>query len=172
MAVSIDATAKGANANSYVTLAEAETYMEGRLDNATWDGESNDNKNRALVMGTNVMGTNRLEQEEYEGVPTTSTQRLKWPRMGLLDDDGYSYDEDTVIRPIKEALYELALALINGELDLKDTGLEGFENVAVGPLNVTPRASRRAGHLPQQVIRLLRDLWIPHGGISVPVVRS
>lgn len=73
---------------------------------------------------------------------------------------------------VKDALFELTLALINSELELKDTGLEGFKNVKVGPLDVTPRSSRRAGTLPQQVIRLLRGLWVPHGGISQPAVRS
>ena len=48
MALTIIATAKATNANSYVTLAEADAYLEGRLAVTNWDAASDDSKNRAL----------------------------------------------------------------------------------------------------------------------------
>ena len=36
-APTVDATAKGASANSYVTRAEAQTYFDGRLDENDWE---------------------------------------------------------------------------------------------------------------------------------------
>jgi hypothetical protein len=146
MAVTVVATAKATNANSYVRA---------------------DEKNRAVVMATN-----RLEQEEYHGTPTSSTQRLLWPRSGLSDDDGRSYDQDTIPRPVEEATYELALALLNGETELKDTGLEGFNRAKVGSLEVEPRHGREAGALPRQVLRLLDGLRIGSSGITVALARS
>jgi len=154
MAVTVVATAKSATANSYVTLAETDTYFEGRLNATGWSGAATDDiKNRAIVMSTA-----RLEQEEYFGSPTDIDQALKWPRFSIVDSDGRLFDQDVIPAPVKNACQELALELLNGGVVLADTGLEGFVNVKVGSLDVTPRVSRRAGTLPQQVKRLL-ELW-------------
>jgi len=167
MAVTIVATAKSTTANSYVTLAEAEAYITGRTGNATWDAASTDTKNRALVESTN-----RLEQEEYDGVQTTTTQRLQWPRDGLVDKAGNGYDKDVIPRPVKEATHEMALALVNGDLELKDTGLEGYKNIKIGPMDVTPNNSRRAGTLPTAVKRLLSYLRLGSSDMNVHTVRG
>lgn len=166
MAVTITATAKGASSNSYATLAEAETYFEGRSGASSWTG-TDDTKNRALVTATN-----RLEQQEYYGSPTDSGQRLKWPRVGTYDSDGRYWDQDTVPRVVKEAQYEMALALLAGDLELKDSGLEGFDAVRVGPMSVDINHGREAGSLPRQVRRLLRGLMVSAGSLNVRVGRS
>ena len=51
MAISIDATVGGASPNSYLTLSDANSIVEGLIaddDVSAWDGSSTDNKNRAL----------------------------------------------------------------------------------------------------------------------------
>ena len=52
MAATIDATIKGASANSYVTLAEANTYFETVPDSSTWTNKTDDQKNRSLISAT------------------------------------------------------------------------------------------------------------------------
>ena len=52
MAITLDATVGGANANTYITLADANSFIEGLIlsdDNAAWDGSSTDNKNLSLI---------------------------------------------------------------------------------------------------------------------------
>jgi len=167
MAVAIDATPKGAAANSYCTLAEAETYFEGRLDIDNWtDAADDDIKNRSLVQATN-----RLEQETFEGIKTTAAQRLKWPRNGLVDERGESVDDDTVPERVKDAQCELALSMLGSDL-LADTGLEGFESVKVGPLDVVPRHQSRVGGLPENVRRELA-LWLSTPSpLNVKLIRA
>jgi hypothetical protein len=167
MAVTIVATAKSASANSYGTLAEAETYMEGRTGTVTWDAATDDQKNRALVEATN-----RLDQLDFFGGVTASDQRLKWPRVGVYDADGRSWDQDVVPRPVKNAQVELALALVNGDLEHKDTGLEGFDSVRVGPLSVDINHGREPGALPRAVRRWLVGLMVSAGQLNVRVVRG
>lgn len=166
MAVVIDATPKGAAANSYDTLANAETYFEGRLNTSDWDDATEDQQNRALVQATN-----RLEQEDFEGLKTTSDQRLKWPRNGLVDERGDSADEDTVPERVKHAQFELALAMLGTDL-LADTGLEGFQSVKVGPLDVTPRHMQQAGELPENVRRELSLWMVSPSSANVNLVRA
>ena len=166
----VDATPKGPNATSYVTLAEADAYFLDRYGAAKWNdsGVVDDDKNRAIITATN-----RLEQEEYRGAPTdVLNQRLKWPRSGTYTPDGVLYADGTVPRPVKEATYELADAVLAGGISLKDTGLEPFESVTVGPLSVKPRIGRRAGRLPEQVLRLLAHVRLGAVGPNVRLIRG
>jgi len=149
--MALDATISGASANSYVLRADAQTYFDNRLDVAEWTSASNDDKDSSLVMATL-----RLDQEEYTGTRADSDQALKWPRYGVYVDDVYQ-EVDAMPKPIQEATYELALAILKDNTLLADTGLEGFENVSLSGLDVTPRF-REAGKLPANVLRLLVDL--------------
>lgn len=88
--MAIDATAGGENANSYVTVAEADAYFAMRLNSATFD--DSEVKEEALLHACLL-----LEQFDYIGIPVTDTfnedghndappfQALKWPR---LTEDG------------------------------------------------------------------------------------
>ena len=155
MALTLEAAAKHASANSYATQAEATTYFEGRPNVANWTGASSGDKDVALVAATS-----RIEQERFVGTATTTTQRLQWPRNWAEDRDGNYYDEDVVPRPVKEACFELALAVLNsGTKDfLADSGIEGYDAVSVGPISVTPRHAQSGGELPANVKRLLAGL--------------
>ena len=87
MAITIDATVGGASANSYITLADANSIIEGLVaddDVAAWDGSSNDNKNRALYTAAV-----RVDRERFLGARVTNTQALQWPRQGVRKPDTY-----------------------------------------------------------------------------------
>lgn len=170
------ATVGASNANSYVTVATADTYFDERVNTSAWDDASTDNQERALIMATR-----RLDQEHYKGEPvkpltdvevsaTTSTQALKWPRYSTYDDSGWAFDHEEIPVIVQHATMELALRVLNdGSTDtLADTGLEQFESVKIGPIDVVPRLSYRAGRLPETVERLLRPvLATVSGGFRV-----
>ena len=74
MAVTIDATAGGADANSYITLAQADAYVEAMInstDVSKWDTGTDDNRNRALAAAAQ-----RLDRERFLGARATDTQAL------------------------------------------------------------------------------------------------
>jgi len=165
--MALDATAKGTSSNSYVTNAEAETYFADRSGVADWVAATSAEEDDSLVTATGV-----LDLEEYDGFPTTTTQRLQWPRSGIVNRVHQTVDSDVIYRAVKEATFELALAIIKGEFSLSDTGLEGFRNVKVGPLDVTPNHGRRAVTLPEIVVRLLDGVRLGASGINVPARRG
>ena len=87
MAITIDATVGGASANSYITLADANSIVEGLIaddDVAAWDGSNTDNKNRALYTAAI-----RVDRERFLGARVTNTQALQWPRQGVRKPDTY-----------------------------------------------------------------------------------
>lgn len=118
MAVTIDATAGGSSANSFVTLAEAASYVEGRLNASTWESTATtDQKNRALVEATR-----ELSARSWIGERTTTTQALAWPRQMAVnpDDPNSSYFSSSVVpQRVKDATCELAFQFIkNGTTDI------------------------------------------------------
>ena len=47
MAITLDATVGGANANTYISLSDANSFIEGLVlndDTSAWDNSSTDNK--------------------------------------------------------------------------------------------------------------------------------
>lgn len=169
MALTLDATAKGADANSYVTVAEATAYFEGRLDSAgTWDAAVSGATTEDVAL---VMATARLELEDYAGIPTTTTQRLKWPRLGTYDSKGDYLDSDVVPRCVKEATYELALALLQNESLLDETGLKAFTQVSAGSLSFTLHGQLADSGLPKVVRQLLAPVRTSSNN-SAHIVRS
>lgn len=113
MAVAIVATVGSASANSFITLAEAATYMESRLNGSTWETDaSTDTKNRALVEATRV-----LSLLPWQGTRVDTTQVLSWPRSWAPNPDvtwfAWNYFETTVIpQRVKDATAELAFQFV------------------------------------------------------------
>jgi hypothetical protein len=54
MAPVLVATLAGANSNSYITVANATTYFDNRLDAADWTAASADNKAASLITATGL----------------------------------------------------------------------------------------------------------------------
>jgi hypothetical protein len=112
VALSIVATAGAADANSFVLLTEAETYMEGRGNKALWAAASEGDKNIALVEATRDIDALDVK---YTGYRTDDTQALAWPRQWAVDlsNPVNSYfDTDEIPTALKNATCELAFQYI------------------------------------------------------------
>lgn len=166
MALVLDATVKGAAANSYATVAEVQSYVDGRGNAAAWTGATNPEREQAVVWATQ-----RLEQETFNGYRTTTTQALKWPRSGVENEDGCVMSAEVIPVALKYALAEVALSLLAAPAQLEPSGLEGFNKIQVGPLAVEVRQPQPAGGLPAAAMRWLTNLWSGGAG-TVALVRA
>lgn len=187
MAVVIDATAGGANANSYLTLAQAQAIIDGFVEDADvqhWNSGNTDSRNRALFTATQ-----RLDRERFLGARATDTQALQWPRTGVRKPDTYintyavgfpfrittDYFTDTEIpQQIKYAQAVLAVFLHNNTSALGLSGLEDYKNVKIGSLDVTPNlgyGAVGADKVPPLMERYLTGLRISGPG-NVAIRRS
>ena len=122
MAATITATLKSATANSYVTLAEANTYFETVPDSSTWTNKTDDQKNRALISACS-----ELDNLQFLGVRCDTDQALKWPRNNYAVD-GVSLECSSIPLNIKKAQYLLARELANDPTAI--TGNKGTAGVA------------------------------------------
>ena len=186
MAVTIDATAGGANANSYITLAEADTFVEAMIsssDVSKWTTGNDDTRNRALTAAAE-----RLDRERFLGARATDTQARQWPRTGVRKPDTYAntyatgfpfrisedYFTDTEIPDqVKRAQIELAVYLKNNVDGISLGGLEDFKSVKIGSLQVTPDKTGAIGadRVPPMFERYLTGLRISGPG-NIAIKRS
>jgi hypothetical protein len=159
----IDPTPGGPAADAYLSVEDADAYFGARLNTSAWDAADVTTKETALKAATA-----RLEQESYVGYRASSSQRLAWPRSGVCNDRQL-VDSSIVPPRVTNAACEMALTLLNaGSTDLyAPTGLEGFEHIAVGDLDITPREDAPSpGALPVAVRRWLRDWLLTSSGTS------
>ena len=186
MAISIDATVGGASANSYITLSEANSTIEGLIiddDVQAWISATDDNKNRALFTAAV-----RVDRERFLGARVTNTQALQWPRTGVRKPDTYintyatgfpfrittDYFTDTEIpEQVKKAQAILAVYLNNNRDGLGLSGLEDFKNVKIGNLDATPNfyGSVGADRVPPLFERYFTGLRISGPG-NIAIKRS
>lgn len=168
MAIIIDATSGGANSNSYITLADANTYFDARLHVTTWTSATDDDKNRALVMACR-----RINQETFYGDRETTTQRLPFPRVNLGYLDGI-YLDSTIPEILKEAQCELAIHLLGTDMSKPSVDTSNLAEVQVGSIRAkyavdkNDNVSQSYDTLPPFVMSLLQDLsrTVSSGGYS------
>jgi len=77
-----------AAANTYCTLASADTYIDERVYRPTWEHKDDEEKERALMQATRLLD----EHCRWKGTRTNTGQGLRWPRAGVN-----SADYDTVL---------------------------------------------------------------------------
>ena len=186
MAVTIDATAGGANANSYITLTEANTFVEAMIESTDvgkWTTGTDDSRNRALTAAAE-----RLDRERFLGARATDTQARQWPRTGVRKPDTYVntyatgfpfrisedyFTDEEIPEQVRKAQVVLAVYLNNNKDGIGLSGLEDFKNVQIGSLNVTPDKTGAVGadRVPPIFERYLTGLRISGPG-NIAIKRS
>jgi hypothetical protein len=157
MPVTIVATAGAANANSYITLAEFESYLESCLHvSAVVTAATTDTKNRALVTATRLLD----QLIEWDGEPTTpGTQALQWPRTDLEDDKGEDLDSETIPQRLKDAACELARYLIVTDATA-ELSTAGMTSLGVGSVSIefSEHSGPKRKPIPDSVWEMI-SLW-------------
>jgi hypothetical protein len=180
MAVTINASVGAVDANSYLTLADAQAIIDGFVEDAdvtAWASATTDQKNRALFTATQ-----RLDRERFLGARATDTQALQWPRTGVRKPDTYIntyavgfpfrittdyYTDDEIPQQVQYAQVVLAVYLHNNPDGIGLSGLEDYKNVKIGSIDVTPNLGYGAvgvDKIPPIVERYLTGLRISGPG--------
>lgn len=174
------ATAGDPTANAYIDVAGADAYFGARLQASAWTGAATADKTAALIWATRILDT----RIEWNGLRTTQTQALDWPRSYVRDPnslrataeifpDSIMYVPSTVIpQDLQDACCEMAMSLIVADRSL-DASSRGLKSAKVGSMAVEFDGSMAPPVLPRPV----RDLLRPYGrfassGGSVELVRA
>lgn len=167
----VDATVGTSTANSYVTVAEADTYFEASFGRPLWATATPDNKAVLVINASRSLDSFM----EWEGSKTNSTQSMEWPRKDTYDKAGLAYPSDAIPMPIKFAVYELCYHILaNGGLNFAE---QTVDRVKVGPVDVEFSKGSTDSGIPKFVEFLVSHIGTPIlvGGMSaytVKLVRS
>ena len=180
MAATINATAGAANANSYITIAEAQAYADSDIDASQWDTAIVDQRTRALITATR-----NLDLVGYVGTRTTTTQALAWPRKDFTTTEK-TYSDTEIPAEIKLAQWELTKALladiiVAGAVAGSTSLIPGIPNTGLKRIKLDvmevewkPDAQTKITPLKAlpQLQQLLNELVLNTPGQTIAVVRS
>jgi hypothetical protein len=156
MPLTLVATAGASNANTYVTLADADTYHESHYYASTWTAASDANQNIALVWAT------RLLDATYDWVGTiaSDTQSLRWPRAAAYDRDGRLLANDEIPTELEYATAELARLLLASDRTAPESTDLAMRRVKAGTIEVEylNGSTKAAETIPDAVYDLIRHL--------------
>ena len=162
------------NSNSYVTVAEADTYNEDHYYGSAWAALSDENKKRAIIFATRLLD----EQVEWTGTPRKSTdtsisdyQSLRWPRSSVVDVDGYAVDFQTIPDWLKNATSELARYLSANDRTAEPS-TAGFSKLQVGSVSVDVDKNDQLPTMPKSVVQMITDYGRIKFGNTVKLLRA
>jgi hypothetical protein len=165
----IDSTPSGENANSYISVSDADDYFSNHLYPSDWDDSTIEIKESALIMCTRILD----EKIDWIGNKNTSKQALAWGRSGVIDD-GYDVDSTIVPEPVKNATAEFAKHLI-ADNSTENADGKGLEKLEVGSVKLTFDKADTADVLPNIVQEMLREwgnIWTRNKLTTIPLTRN
>lgn len=161
-----------AGAESYISVADADTYHSNRA-NAAWAALSTAAKEASLRKATDYMS--QIYRLRWKGARINTTQMLDWPRFGCyVEDISYGrhpfYVATTVVPDeVKNACAELALKASTTDL-APDVEREVVRE-KIGPLE-TEYAPGAPQYVRYRAIDLMLKIYMNTTGISGTLVRA
>ena len=140
MALTIEDGSGKTDADSYLAVADADTYLTANYlatDTSliAWDAATEASQEIALRQATQYVDIRH--DGNWRGLKFTTTQALAWPRTLAADNEGDYFDTDEIPQQLKDAIAELALRVIAGDTLLADQSSPASiksKSVTAGPI--------------------------------------
>lgn len=149
MPSAIVVTVGSASANSYITVAEAITYLDDQLNAGAFNTDAED-QTRALISAARELNLVR-----WKGTVVDDTQVLAWPRKGADDPDNPNsqagdaalglFSETVIPQRVQDAQAEIALEILvlgTTRFTALPTDFDELEST-IGPLETVLVEQRR-----------------------------
>lgn len=139
MSLTITATVGSETANSFVTLAEFQTYLATRVDAVACEVSAYD-RQKALVFAGK-----ELNRKPWRGVKADDDQSMAWPRRYVPIPDGNDYFEsDAIPQAVKDAQCEIALSVLAATALTQSGAATGaIRSFSQGDVSITYDVSRK-----------------------------
>lgn len=155
------------NADSYVTLAEANAFMADDIHaSGLWDDTTDDVKEAVIRFATSAMDTHF----DYPGRKVYSTGSLRWPRSGVSDLDGNSVSSASVPKEIKKASVRYAYEFLKADR-VSDPESKGVSRITIDSIDIRFDKGDRPGVAPSSVVQMLRGFASLRTGSKFGVIR-
>lgn len=153
----LDATVGGVNANSYNLRTEFNTYLTERLwVPAIVTAATDAQKDAALMQATLLIDAHFC----FLGTPTFPGQALKFPRSGLLNQNGEALNPNTIPSAIKYATNEMARLLLVSDRTLEsEAAAAGLTKLKAGPVELGFKDEISISVIPSGVSMVIPKSW-------------
>jgi hypothetical protein len=145
-------TAGAANADSYVSVAEATTLLRAQFSIPTWEAATQPELEAVLRRATALLGL----LVTWDGALTATTQALAFPRTGLFDPEGREVNGASIPSWLQQATAEYANELL--QQGTESGRLDGIRAMSVDGVSLTFDSGGNLGaegQLPSSVLRLV-----------------
>jgi len=168
-----------ATANSYISVADADQYVENYLRNASaWTSLTEAQKQQYLREGTQAL--DGIYGARWLGYKWSDGQALDWPRQAIVTNEGWDVNANEIPEAVKRATVELAWRALqdtdgpdaDGTRALMPDGTAGdnlkVEDVSVGPLRERKEyfGTKTTVVRMRKVDLMLRDYIRPFGQVA------
>lgn len=166
--MAIDATVSGLVSNSYVTLAQADTYFEDR-NNATWSAASEADRDAGLLYAARVID---LFDDLVGDEVVTTNQAMWFPQITAKGTISKKVYDGIVPDLVKETQYELALDHLNNPINAVVSLGGGIKTASLTGLSVTFRETTIGRRVMKYARRLLTDVRTGSSIYSMKLARA
>ena len=150
------------NANSYISLADADAYFTNRLGASAWYVASQEVKAQGLITASRL-----LDQEViWRGDLAVTTSALRWPRNYVYNGEGVLLDNDSVPTAVKNATCELALWLMAEDRFVERSGI-GLKRLKVDVIELEFDKYDKKDLIPNFIRRMLVEIGVVNSGQGV-----
>lgn len=153
----VDATPGSITANSYVTVAEANSYFDGSYGRPLWTAASEDEKASLVISASRYLD----QMMTWIGTPTNPEQSMWWPCDNAVIGN-MTLSKISIPVKIKIAVFELAYFMLESGAALSFTD-QTIDSVKVGTIRVEFTKNSTDAGLPTFVEAML-------GGFGSPVL--
>jgi hypothetical protein len=176
MPITIIADPGAANANSYETYAEANTYFEQRIPiTPAWAASGNEaylltatkvldalaQPFKTLIPAQGSVPAYYRIRRQWTGQRATATQVLAWPRIGMYDQNGNEIASTVIPQALKDAESELAGSLLKGDRMLdNDVIIQGLTSMRAGSVSLGFKDNIVPQVIPDYVYNLMPQSWL------------
>lgn len=121
------------DAESYISVADADAYVSSMIGGPGWAGASEGDKERALRRATQYVDS----RYHYKNSKLNPDQALEWPRVG------YPWP----VKRVLDATCELAVRALSGDLYSDVAPDDNIKSETVGPLTTVYQDAENGGQV-------------------------
>lgn len=148
------------NANSYVSVAEATSYLSVNPHvSATWVALTSDERANLVIFASRYID----QRAVWRGWKTDDDSAMRWPRTGVYDRDGILISPNVIPQQLKDAVCEMARFLLVDDLGVP-RDQDGLWRIKVDVIELQFNRNYTLPSVPSMINQILQGIGSLMGG--------
>lgn len=149
------------NANSYVSLEEADDILITNIHNASWNALTDTQKEHLLAWATSLLDA----KADWNGQKSYPSSALRWPRKYVVDRDNVPIPANIIPLQLKQATAQYARFLVDADRT-SEQETDGLTKIVVDVIELEFDSSYRLATVPSYIDDLLYGIGRIKGASS------